>query len=116
MIICLPLEKNNLDSLLSELFKKAKYFLFIEENYSYSKIVTAPRKKENLAFLITQNNAQVLITGNIDSQYFDFLKASGVKIYAGVFGLTAREALGRFKRQELKETGEPSGAGQGRIL
>ena len=116
MKLCLPLEKNNLDSLLSVRFKEARYFLFIEDNYSRFKIIVAPRKKERLPFLVTSNETEAIITGNIDPEHFDFFKASGIKIYAGVFGITGREAIRRFKNGELEETIDVPGTTKGRML
>ncbi len=116
MMICISSEGDNLDSFLADRFEKAKFFLFIEKDCLHFKAVPAGKKDGRLVFLVTQNRPDILITGNINPDNFDFLKASGIKIYSGVFGLTVREALARFKRGELEETGEASGAAKGRLL
>jgi len=116
MIICLPTDEGNIDSLLSEKLEKAKYLIFVEESGVVNKCISL-RKKDDILFSITGNKAEVVITGNLSAENFDFLRASGIKVYAGVFGITAREALGRFKRGELREPKEEvSGVIKGRIV
>jgi predicted Fe-Mo cluster-binding NifX family protein len=67
---------------------------------------------------IASKGAKVLITGNVGPNAFQALSAAGIRIVTGAFG-TVREAVEKYKRGELMETGAPTvgghfGMGRGR--
>ena len=105
MIICLTTEQDNLDSLLSPIFKESKYFLFV--NLKNNKIRVIKNKRttaDNLeaVYLVTNQHPQIIITGNIQANSFDFLVNSGIEVCCGVFGITAREAIKRYRAKKIK--------------
>ncbi|MCK4967839.1 MAG: NifB/NifX family molybdenum-iron cluster-binding protein [Candidatus Aenigmarchaeota archaeon] len=124
MIVCLTTEQNNLDSLLSSSFKESKYFLFV--NLDNNRIRVIKNKKtttDNLeaVYLVTNQSPQIIITGNIQANSFDFLVNSGIEICCGVFGITAREAIKRYQTKKIKakitnKQDKQVSSGRGRVL
>lgn len=118
MLICLSLEQNNLDSLLSTHFNRANYFIFYDTENREFDFVKNRRGifKSKAHQLVAEKEPDLVITGNIEPDSYDFLKASGIKIASGVFGITGREAIERYLHGRLREAEEIKGAGRGRIL
>ncbi|MGC9048803.1 MAG: NifB/NifX family molybdenum-iron cluster-binding protein [Patescibacteria group bacterium] len=119
MIICLSTEQDNLDSLLSTHFEKAKYFIFFNTERREIDLIKNQggifrRSKAHL--LVAEKRPNLVITGNIEPDSYDFLKASAIKIASGVFGISGREAVERYLHGRLREAEQIPGAGRGRIL
>ncbi|OIP77335.1 MAG: hypothetical protein AUK09_00075 [Parcubacteria group bacterium CG2_30_36_38] len=102
MLICLPLEGEKINSLLSVRFEEAKYFLLIDNETKELEIVENLASCDEAVYLATTKRPKVIITGNLLPASFDFLKASGVKIISGVFGQSGKEALENYKKGKLK--------------
>lgn len=118
MLICLGIEEDNLDSLLAVQFEKANYFIFLESNHWNFDIIDNLRGffRKNISHqIVASKNPDLLITGNIEPASYDFLKASGIKIASGIFGISAREAINRYLYGRLRE-GEHMQNGKGKIL
>jgi len=73
-------------------------------------------KRGKAYLLAAEKEPDLVITGNIEPDSYDFLKASGIKIASGVFGISGREAIERYLHGRLREAEEIPGAGRGRIL
>lgn len=119
MIICLTTEKDDFDSLLASRFEKAGYFIFFDTERREFNLVKNQRGflgRAKAHQLVAEKEPDLIICGNIEPNAFDFLKASGVKIASGVFGISGREAIERYLHGRLREAEEIKGAGKGRIL
>lgn len=119
MIICLAVEQDNLNSLLSTRFEKARYFIFYNSERREFDLVKNQQgffKRGKAHLLVAEKKPELVITGNIEPDSYDFLKASGIKIASGVFGISGREAIERYLHGRLREAEEIKGAGKGRIL
>ena len=116
MLVCLATEGKTLNSLLSTHFGRSKFFLFVDTQDNLLEVI--PNKPDGLtpAYLVAEKRPNLVITGNIEPDAFDFLKASGIKIISGVFGISAKRALEKYKKKEIKEIKHIPGAGRGRTL
>lgn len=116
MRICFPSEGPNLTSILSDRFSKAKYFIFIEDNFN--KYLVKRNLKDGIspAQLVAEERPDCLVCGNIAPEYFDFLFTSGIDIYTGIFGLSIKKALDKLKRGELEENKATGKLKRGRLL
>jgi predicted Fe-Mo cluster-binding NifX family protein len=119
MLVCFATENKNFDSLLATHFEKASWFLFFDTETREIEKIKHKRGffgQSRAVHLVTEKNPALVITGNIEPDSFDFLRASGVQIVSGVFGVTAREAWDRYQHGRVRVAEDLFGAGQGRIL
>ncbi len=119
MVICFSTDDKNFDSLISTHFERAKYFLFFDSETREVQVVKHKRGflgRSRAVHLVTEKRPFLVITGNIEPDSFDFLKASGIKIISGVFGITARESWQRYQLDQINIVEYIPGAGRGRIL
>ncbi|MCD6471183.1 NifB/NifX family molybdenum-iron cluster-binding protein [bacterium] len=116
MRICFPSEGSDLTSILSDRFGEAKYFIFVEDNFN--KYLVKKNLKDGIspAQLVAEERPDAIVCGNIAPDYFDFLSASGIEIYSGVFGLTIRRSLDKLKKGELEENKATGKLKRGRLL
>ena len=63
------------------------------------------------AQVVASEKVEAVITGNIGPNAFVVLNQAGIKIYAGAFGMTGKDALLKFKKGKLKEATEATGPG-----
>lgn len=119
MLICITAEQNTLDSLLSSRFERAGYFIFLDMESRELELVKNQKNifsHSKAHHLVAEKEPDLVITGNIEPEDYDFLKASGIKIFSGVFGASGRQALEKYRNGQLKETEKVPGAGRGRLL
>lgn len=114
MKICLSVSSPSLDSPIDPRFGRAPYFLITDEKgEKMEKIENTGMDAMGgagitAAQLVVSAGAQVVITGNLGPRAFDVLGASGVKMIIGVSGISAREALEKYRQGELEEVARPS--------
>jgi len=107
----------NLDSQVSPVFGRAPYFLIVDSEAEKFKAVSNSAFSASqgagvgAAQLIVSEGIKAVICGNFGPNAFSVLKMSGIKIYPGIFGLTAREAVNKYKKGELKEAKIPTAPG-----
>ena len=116
MRVCFPSEGQSLSSILSDRFSEAKYFIFIEDNFN--KYLVKKNLKDGIspAQLVAEERPDTIVCGNIAPDYFDFLFASGIDIYLGIFGLTIRRALDKLKRGEFEQNKATGKLKRGRLV
>jgi predicted Fe-Mo cluster-binding NifX family protein len=56
------------------------------------------------AQIVTKENVDVVLTGNIGPNAFQILQTAGITVFTGVEG-TVHEALEKYKKGNLKQTG-----------
>ena len=128
MKICVSAVANSLDAQLDPRFGRCPYFVIVDsESMQFEAIPNMASGATGgagiqAAQIIANNGVKVVITGNVGPNAFQALSAAGIKIVTGVFG-TVREAVEKYKKGELRETGAPTvgghfgmgrGQGQGR--
>ena len=126
MKICVTATSNSLDAPIDPRFGRCPYFVIVDsETMQFEAIPNMASGATGGAGIqaaqtIANKGAEVLITGNVGPNAFQALSAAGVKIVTGASG-TVREAIEKYKRAELSETGAPTvkghfgmGAGKGR--
>ena len=126
MKICVSATANSLDAPVDPRFGRCPYFLIVDSDTMQFEVVPNVASGAmggagiQAAQTIASKGVKVLITGNVGPNAFQALSAAGIKIVIGAYG-TVREAVEKYKRGELKETGSPTvgghfgmGAGRGR--
>jgi predicted Fe-Mo cluster-binding NifX family protein len=128
MKICVSAVANSLDAQLDPRFGRCPYFVIVDsESMQFEAIPNMASGATGgagiqAAQIIANNGVKVVITGNVGPNAFQALSAAGIKIVTGAFG-TVREAVEKYKKGELRETGAPTvgghfgmgrGQGQGR--
>ena len=112
MKICFSVSLPKIDSPIDPRFGRAPYFLITDEKGENVETIKNPGVEAmggagvTAAQVVVSAGAQVVITGNLGPRAFDVLQTSGVKMITGVFGLSAKEALEKYQKGELKEIGQ----------
>ena len=114
---------SDLNSSVSPVFGRCSYFLIVDEKGKLEKAIpnTGVQAVRGAGIAAAQTvvseAAAVVITGNVGPNAFAVLQQSGIKLYNGV-GMTVKEALDKFKDNELTEittsAGRFGGRGMGR--
>jgi predicted Fe-Mo cluster-binding NifX family protein len=116
MKICVSAVTNNLDSQVDPRFGRCPYFVIVDtETMQFEAIPNVASSAIGGAGIqaaqtIASKGAKVVITGNVGPNAFQALSAAGIKIVTGDYE-TVREAVEKYKRGELKETGAPTVGG-----
>ena len=109
---------------MDQRFGRCPYFLIIDsETGSFEAVANVAAGAMGGAGIqaaqsISGKNVKAVITGNVGPNAFQTLSAAGIQIIVGASG-TIREAIEKFKKGELRNTGAPTvsghyGMGQGR--
>jgi len=116
MKICVSAVANSLDAQLDPRFGRCPYFVIVDsESMQFEDI---PNRASGAtggagiqaAQIIANKGVKVVITGNVGPNAFQALSSAGIKIVTGAFG-TVREAVEKYKKGELGETGAPTVGG-----
>jgi len=111
--ICVTASGNNLDASIDPRFGRATYLAIVDsESMAFETILNAAAGAMGGAGIqaaqaLAKKGVNVLITGNVGPNAFQALSAAGIKIITGASG-TVREAVEKYKRGELTETGAPT--------
>ncbi len=107
----------DLESLVSPSFGQSPFILVVDidestKNYDVAEVIQntylySGGRGVMLAQLLLGKNISALITGNVGGNAYTLLKQNGIRILNGV-GLTVRNAIEKFLRNELNEL-EPWG-------
>jgi len=104
----------NLDSQISPAFGRAPHFLILDSETGDFEAISNPAFQVGrgagvgASQALVSRGVKVMICGNFGPNAFSVLKMAGIKIYPGVFGLTVREAINKYKKGELKEAKIPT--------
>ena len=107
MKICICTIGPDLNSSIDQVFGRCSYFLFVDtETEEFRAIENKAREAVGGAGIaaaqtVVNEKAELIIVGNIGPNALTLLEQSGIKVISGVSG-TAKEALEKFKKGELK--------------
>jgi predicted Fe-Mo cluster-binding NifX family protein len=104
----------DLDSPLDPRFGRAQYILIVDENETLLEAVDNSRNINAMrgagiqtGKILADKKVDVLLTGHCGPNAFTTLKAAGIKVGADQGG-TVREALARYKRNEVHFADQPN--------
>ncbi|MDP8208169.1 MAG: NifB/NifX family molybdenum-iron cluster-binding protein [Candidatus Electryonea clarkiae] len=113
MKVAISTAGDSLESNLDPRFGRCSYFLFVDQDSDEVKVVNNLENVElsggagiQSAELVVRNGADVIITGHCGPKAFSTLQAADIKIFP-CQGMTAQQALEKFKQNELKPLNGP---------
>jgi len=110
MKICISSTGKNLDAVVDQRFGRCQYFLIVDtetmnvKTISNEGILSSGGAGIQAAQIVTKEDVNSVITGNIGPNAFSILQAAGIKVYTGAEG-KIKEAIENYKKGKLKETG-----------
>ena len=123
MKIAIASSGKTLESQVDPRFGRCPYFLIVDSETEDFEVLenTAGQASRgagiSAAQIIVNKGAGAVIAGNFGPNAISVLSPSKIKIFGGVFGITAKEAIKQYKSSELKEitaNTTPFGMGMGR--
>jgi predicted Fe-Mo cluster-binding NifX family protein len=123
MKIAIASSGKNLKSPVNSRFGRCPYFLIVDSESDEFEAIenTATQAFRgagiSAAQMIANKGVKAIIAGNFGPNAVNVLSSSGIKIFGGVLGITAKEALDQFnegKLQEVTAATVPFGMGMGR--
>ena len=114
MKICITSIGLNLDSPIDPRFGRAQHFLLLDEKGNLEEALPNPgvgaMRGAGIAAAqeIAARGVNVLITGNIGPNAFGVLISSGIKVFLGPPGISAREVFKMWKENKLSQVQGPS--------
>ena len=115
MKVCISSTGNNLDSPIDPRFGRSPFFLIVDKESGQFQAIENPGAGFGggagiaAAQIVAEQKVDAVITGNIGPNAFGVLQNAGIKMFTGVFGITARQALDDFKLNKISETVQPTG-------
>jgi predicted Fe-Mo cluster-binding NifX family protein len=108
MVIAISAQGNDLQGQVDPRFGRAKHFLLVDtENMGFEVV----RNEQNLSLpqgagiqaaqVVTNHQAEVVITGNCGPKAFKTLEAAGIKVVVGVSG-SIEDAIQAYLRGEFE--------------
>jgi len=117
MKLCITTIGPNLDSEIDPRFGRCAYFLLIDEKEEVTKAIPNTGVQAmrgagvSAAQIVANEKVDIVITGNIGPNAYMVLSNSGIKVFPGVFNVTAKEAFKMYKEGKLKEADGSVGFG-----
>ena len=114
MKICITSSCQSLEDVVDSRFGRCQYFIIADtENWQFEAIQNPALSAGGAAgiqaaqFIVTKG-VEAVLTGNVGPNAFKTLTTAGIKIVAGLSGITVKEALERFKAGEYQQSTDPS--------
>ncbi len=110
MKICVSSTGTDLNASVDQRFGRCQYFLIIDtetmniKTISNESTLSSGGAGVHAAQIVTKEEIDSVITGNIGPNAFQILQAAGIKIFTGVDG-TIKDAIESYKKGNLQETG-----------
>jgi len=111
-----------LDSLVDQRFARCSYFTLVDvEDGEIVNVSVVPNQSTTVphgagiqaAQFVASLGAQVVITGNIGPNAFSSLQSLGIRVYAGVGGISVRDAVMKYLSGSLSPSTGPGRPGRG---
>ena len=116
MKICVTATGNSLEAQIDPRFGRCSYFVIVDsETMQFEAVPNMAAGASGGAGIqaaqtVANKGVKLLITGNVGPKAFQALASAGIEIATGAFG-TVREAVEKYKRGELSNTGAPTVGG-----
>ena len=116
MKICVTSTGNSLEAQIDPRFGRCSYFVIVDsETMQFEAVPNMAAGASGGAGIqaaqtVANKGVKLLITGNVGPKAFQALASAGIEIATGAFG-TVREAVEKYKRGELSNTGAPTVGG-----
>ena len=110
MKICVSSTGKDINASIDQRFGRCQYFLIVDvETMDVKTILNESTLSSGgagvqAAQIVTNEDVDSVITGNIGPNAFQILQAAGIKVFIGAQG-TIKEAIENYKNGTLKETG-----------
>jgi predicted Fe-Mo cluster-binding NifX family protein len=118
MKIAVTVQGPGLDGLADDRFGRAAGFLIVDTETNDAEYLdnrlgldAAHGAGPQAAKRIADGGAGVLLTGHCGPNAFRALRAAGIRVFTGIAGGTAREAIARYRAGELAEASAPDVGG-----
>ncbi len=111
-----------LDSLIDYRFARCSYFTVVDvENGEITNVSVVPNQSATTPYgagiqaaqVVASLGAQLVITGSIGPNAFSSLQSLGIRIYAGVGGISVRDAIMKYLSGSLSPSTGPAFSGRG---
>lgn len=118
MIICITSTGNTLDATVSPIFGRCPYYIFYDLDKDTYEAVSNPSLMAGggagiqAAQFIVNKGAKAVISGNIGPNAASVLQSAHVDMFIGE-PVSIREAVDKFKKEELHKTGATTQSGYG---
>ncbi len=115
MKICISSTGNNLDSTIDPRFGRCPFFLIVDSENSKFEAVANPGANLGggagiaAAQLVASHGVEAVISGNIGPNALGVLQSAKIKIFTGVFDITAKQALEDLKNNKIIEASQLTG-------
>ena len=113
MKICVTAQGDNLDAQVDPRFGRCQCFIFVDTDTLQFEAVQNPSADVMggagvvSGQLIAEKQVKAVLTGNVGPNAFQTLRAAGTDIITGVSG-SVKEAVEKYKKGELRPTGDPT--------
>jgi predicted Fe-Mo cluster-binding NifX family protein len=113
MKICVSSTGKDINASIDQRFGRCQYFLIID--VETMDVKTIPNESTlasggagvQAAQIVTNEDVDAIITGNIGPNAFQILQAAGITVFTGAQG-SIKEAIENYKKGTLKETESPN--------
>ncbi|MBL7068316.1 MAG: NifB/NifX family molybdenum-iron cluster-binding protein [Candidatus Omnitrophica bacterium] len=113
MKICVTSEGGNLDSKVDPRFGRCQYFIIVDTDTLALEAIENPNIESmggagiQSGQFVAEKKVKAVLTGNVGPNAFQTLQSAAVDVVTGISG-TVKEAVGKYKKGELKPTQGPS--------
>jgi len=118
MIVCISSNGNTLDAVVSPVFGRCPYYIFYDLDKDTYEAVPNPSIMAGggagiqAAQFVVNKGAKAVISGNMGPNAAGVLQSAGIEMLIGE-PISVREAVEKFKREELRKEGVTTQAGYG---
>ena len=122
MKIAIAASGKTLESQIDPRFGRCPYFLIVDSETAKFEVAENQAQQAfqgagvTAAQTLANREIKAVIAGNFGPNALTVLKAAGIKVFSGVSGMTAQQALAQFKGGKLSElmtTSVSGGGGRG---
>ena len=110
MKICVTSTGTDLNAGVDQRFGRCQYFLIVDKETMEVKAISNDSALSSggagiqAAQIVTKQDVEAVITGNIGPNAFQILQAAGIKVFTGAEG-TIKDAIEHYKNGTLNQTG-----------
>jgi len=113
MKICITSQGDSMDAQVDPRFGRCPYFIIADTDTPEFEIIQNPNVTGTGGVgiqsgqLMSERKVEAVLTGNVGPNAFRTLETAGISVITGVSG-SVQDAVGKYKKGELKQAGDPS--------